>query len=165
MQFMMPQGKGMRGNGGGGGGGGGSGGRSSGRAPYSSSQEGIEAFDGPRGSAADADRSDGAIEVDDGHRRHHDNHDHHQGTAKVQEEALRGRFSYLDIADRVKCLLTNTDDHVRRQTIVHSTTYCCTKPSILCEAPIHYDSVSSISRCYVPYYKTINNCLTIYPTR
>lgn len=112
----------MRGNGSGGGGGGGSGGRSSGRAPYSSSQEGIEAFDGPRGSAADADRSDGAIEVDDGHRRNHDNHDHHQGTAKGQEEAFRGRFSYLDIADRVKCLLTNTDDHVRRQTIMHSTT-------------------------------------------
>ena len=110
---MMPQGKGMRGNGGSGGGG--NGGRRVGRAPYSSSQEGIEAFDGPRSSAADTGRSDEADEVDDGHR--HDHRDHnHQGTANVQEgEALRGRFSYLDIADRVKSLLTNADDHVRQQ--------------------------------------------------
>lgn len=113
MHFMMPQGKGIRGNGNGGGS------RSSGRAPYSSSQEGVEVFDGPRDPVADADRSGEAIDMDDGHHhQHHDRHDHHQhqGKAKAQEEALRGRFSYLDIADRVKCLLTNADDHVRETT-------------------------------------------------
>lgn len=110
----MPQGKGMRGNGGGGGsGGGGSGGGSGGsrRAPCSSVQEGIDAFDGPGGSVADSDRSDEVMEIEDSH--HHDRRDHQSG-AKGQGEALRGRFSYLDIADRVKCLLTNADDHVRQ---------------------------------------------------
>lgn len=107
----------MRGNRGGGGG---SGGRSSGRAPYSSSQEGIEAFDGPRGSAADADGLDEAInrDGDDNDDHGHDHHDH-QRTRKVQGEGLRGRFSYHDIADRVKCLLTNADNHVRQ----HQRTY------------------------------------------
>lgn len=113
MQFMMPQGKGMRGNGGGGGSGGGGGG--SRRAPFSSAQQGIDAFDGPADSVAGSDRSDEVMEIEEGH--HQDRHDR-QGRAKEQEEALRGRFSYLDIADRVKCLLTNADDHVRQQPLL-----------------------------------------------